>query len=352
MLPALGTTGVHAVARAVRVSMTTAEENKAFAELVPDNILDAVEGVGYRCDGRFLALNSYENRVYQVGIENGPPLIAKFYRPGRWSDAAIVEEHEFTLELAAREIPVVAPLTGAVGKTLHRHGPYRFALYPRRGGRSPELDNPEHLEQMGRFLARIHALGEVKPFAHRPALDIHHFGVESYQFLLSRNWIPPELETAYRTLAEDLIERIQGCFASAGSVNALRLHGDCHPGNILWTDQGPHIVDFDDARMGPAIQDLWMFLSGDRAYMTARLADLLEGYTEFHEFDPRELHLIEALRTLRMMHYAAWIARRWEDPAFPAAFPWFAGNRYWEEHILALREQAAAMDEPPLRLQP
>ncbi len=331
--------------------MTPEDENKAFADLGPDNILDAVEGAGYQCDGRFLALNSYENRVYQVGIEDGPPLVAKFYRPGRWPDVAIIEEHAYTLELAQREIPVVAPLVSHGGETLHHHGPYRFALYPRRGGRAPELDNPEHLEQMGRFLARIHALGEVRPFEHRPALDVQHFGVDSYQFLLARGWLPRELEVAYRTLAEDLIKGINACFARAGGVKVLRLHGDCHPGNILWTDEGPHIVDFDDARMGPAIQDLWMFLSGERSYMTARLGDLLEGYTEFHEFDPRELHLIEALRTLRMMHYAAWIARRWDDPAFPAAFPWFAGGRYWEEHILALREQAAAMEEQPLQLQ-
>ncbi len=331
--------------------MTREEENKAFADLGPDNILDAVEGAGYHCDGRFLALNSYENRVYQVGIEGGQPLVAKFYRPGRWPDEAIIEVHDYTLALAEREIPVVAPLINEAGMTLHRHGPNRFALYPRRGGRAPELDNPEHLEQMGRFLARIHALGEVRPFEHRPALDVHHFGVDSYHFVLQGGWIPRELEVAYRTLAEHLIKRINECFARAGKIKVIRLHGDCHPGNILWTDEGPHIVDFDDARMGPAVQDLWMFLSGDRSYMTARLTDLLEGYTEFREFDPRELHLIEALRTLRMMHYAAWIARRWEDPAFPAAFPWFGSGRYWEEHILALREQAAAMEEPPLQLQ-
>jgi Ser/Thr protein kinase RdoA (MazF antagonist) len=331
--------------------MAIEEESRAYTGLGPDNILDAVDGLGYVCDGRLLALNSYENRVYQVGIENGSPLVVKFYRPGRWSDEAILEEHAFTRELADREIPVVAPVPDGDGATLHRHGPYRFALYPCKGGRAPELDRPDHLKQIGRFLGRIHALGEVKPFVHRPALEVHHFGVESYQYLLAHRWIPTELETAYRTLAEDLIKRINGCFSRAGAVIALRLHGDCHPGNILWTDEGPHIVDFDDARMGPSVQDLWMFLSGDRGYMTARLMDLLEGYTQFHAFNPGELHLIEALRTLRMMHYAAWIARRWSDPAFPVAFPWFAGGRYWEEHILSLREQAAAMEEPPLSIQ-
>lgn len=319
-----------------------------YAQLGPEAVLAAVESAGYTCDGRLLALNSYENRVYQVGLDDAPALVAKFYRPGRWSDAQILEEHGYTVDLAQREIPVVAPIADAHGRTLLHHGPFRFALYPRRGGRAPDLEDPAQLEQLGRFLARIHAYGALRPFEHRPQIDIEHFGVESYRFLLEHGFIPRELETAYRTLAEDLIVRMRACFERAGPVPRLRLHGDCHPGNILWTDDGPHIVDFDDARMGPAVQDLWMFLSGDRTFMTARLADLLEGYTQFHDFDPRELNLVEALRTLRMLHYAAWIARRWGDPAFPRAFPWFAGGRYWEEHILALREQAALMDEPPL----
>lgn len=332
--------------------MTLEEENSAYARLGPADILDAVDSAvadsGRHCDGRFLALNSYENRVYQVGIEGQAPLIAKFYRPGRWSDDAIREEHTFTLELAGHEIPVVPPQASADGNTLHHHRAFRFALFPRRGGRAPELDNPDHLERLGRYLGRIHAVGEVRDFKHRPTLDIEHFGVDSIRTVLQCGLLPAELEIPYRTLAADLIERVRACYARAGSVKVLRLHGDCHAGNILWTDGGPHIVDFDDARMGPAIQDLWMFLSGDRRYMTARLADLMAGYTDFHDFDPRELHLVEALRTLRMMHYAAWIARRWNDPAFPLAFPWFGSNRYWEEHILALREQAALMDEPPL----
>ena len=327
---------------------TTTDENRAYQELGPDGILDAVESLGYRCDGRFLALNSYENRVYQVGIEDDAPVIAKFYRPARWSDEAIQEEHDFTLALSELEIPVVPPLRGDNGETLFRHGPYRIALYPRRGGHAPELDNPEHLEQMGRFLGRIHALGEAKPFDHRPTLTIEHFGVDSYQFLMESGFIPDYLATSYRTLAEDLIARIRHRFNDAGEVRTIRLHGDCHPGNILWTDDGPHIVDFDDARNGPAMQDLWMFLSGDRPYAQERLVDILIGYTEFRDFDARELHLVEALRTLRIIHYAAWLARRWDDPAFPHAFPWFNQPRYWEEHILALREQAALLDEPPL----
>jgi Ser/Thr protein kinase RdoA (MazF antagonist) len=323
-------------------------EREAFAYLTPDNMLDAVESLGIRCDGHFLALNSYENRVYQIGVEDSLPVIGKFYRPNRWSDAQIIEEHNFTLALAQQEIPVIAPLRDEAGETLHRFGPYRFAIYPRRGGRAPELDNPRHLEQLGRFVARIHAFGSVKPFVSRPSLDIESYAVRPRAFLLNNDFIPLHLIHAYETLTSDLIDQIHDCFERAGRIATIRLHGDCHPGNILWTEQGAHIVDFDDARMGPAVQDLWMFLSGDRRYMTARLADLLEGYTQFRDFNPAELHLVEALRTLRIIHYAGWIASRWSDPAFPQAFPWFDSDRYWEEHILSLREQAALMDEPPL----
>jgi len=329
--------------------MKPSDETKpVYADLDPDCVLDALEGIGWDCDGRLLALNSYENRVYQIGIENHPPIVAKFYRPGRWSDDTILEEHRFTHELAELEIPVVAPVPDENQHTLHHHAGYRFAVFPRCGGRAPELDNPGHLKQLGRFLGRMHALGATRQFRHRPYLDIGHFGVESSSYVMQCGMLPLELEVAYRTLADDLLDRIRACYERAGAVRNIRLHGDCHPGNILWTDAGPHIVDFDDTRMGPAIQDLWMFLSGDREYMTARLADLLAGYSDFHDFDARELHLVEALRTLRIMHYAAWIARRWNDPAFPVAFPWFGSGRYWEEHILTLREQAALMDEAPL----
>ena len=328
--------------------MTQTESLEAFAKLVPDQMLDAVESIGIKCDGRFLALNSYENRVYQVGVEDGLPVVAKFYRPLRWSDEAIIEEHKFTETLSALEIPVVAPLCDTNGVTLHQHGPYRFALYPNRGGRAPELDNPEHLEQMGRFIARIHAEGAVSDFQFRPTLDIESFAIQPRDYLVQSDFIPAHLDHAYQTLTGDLIIQIEQCFARAGEIQQIRLHGDCHPGNILWTDDGPHIVDFDDARTGPAIQDLWMFLSGDRHYMTARLADLLEGYTQFYDFNAAELHLVEALRTMRMIHYAAWLARRWDDPAFPLAFPWFNSVDYWENHILSLREQAALMNEPAL----
>lgn len=321
---------------------------QAFSNLTPDTMLDAIESTGLCCDGRFLALNSYENRVYQVGLDQGTPLVAKFYRPNRWSDESILEEHQFTLALAEQEIPVIAPTVDSNGNTLHQYKSYRFSLYPRRGGRAPELDNPDHLEQMGRFIGRIHAMGATQPFKHRPTLDIESFAVQPRRFLLDHDFIPSHLLEAYQSLTTDLITQIEQCFERAGDVQHLRLHGDCHPGNILWTDAGPHVVDFDDARMGPAIQDLWMFLSGDRSYMTARLADVLEGYTQFYDFNPSELHLIEALRTLRMIHYAAWLGSRWDDPAFPLAFPWFNTLNYWEEHIQSLREQAALMNEPAL----
>jgi Ser/Thr protein kinase RdoA (MazF antagonist) len=329
-------------------ALSLEDQNAAYRTLGPDAILDAVEAAGYGCDGHLLALNSYENRVYLVGVEDGPALVAKFYRPGRWSDDAIMEEHAFSLDLAEHEIPVVPPLADQQGRTLRTHGPFRFALYPRRGGRAPDLDNPAQLEQLGRLIGRIHTVGEVRPFLHRPTLSIEHFGVDSYQYLLAHRFIPRELETTYCALAVDLIAAVRDCYAAAAPVRDIRLHGDCHPGNILGTEAGFHIVDLDDSRMGPSVQDLWMFLSGERPYMTVRLADLLEGYTQFRPFEPRELQLIEALRTLRMMHYAAWLARRWEDPAFPQAFPWFGTPSYWHDHVATLREQVAALERPPL----
>ncbi|MEK7322704.1 MAG: serine/threonine protein kinase [Pseudomonadota bacterium] len=322
-----------------------------YQDLSPDRILDAVESTGRHCNGHLHALNSYENRVYQIGIDERDFIVAKFYRPGRWSDEAILEEHAYALELAEREIPVVPPLRDEHGETLHHHQGFRFALYPRRGGRWPDLDNPDNLVWLGRFIARIHALGAVQPFQHRPTLDIEHFGDESYRYVLEHGFIPRELELPYRSLAEDVLKQIRACYQRAGDVKHIRLHGDCHPGNILWTGDGPHFVDFDDCRMGPAVQDLWMLLSGERQEMTAQLAEILDGYTEFHDFNPRELNLVEALRTLRILHYSAWLARRWGDPAFKQAFTWFNTARYWEEQILALREQAALLDEPALTWQ-
>ena len=318
-----------------------------YSGLTPDTLLDAVEDCGYRTDGRFLALNSYENRVYQVGLEDEAPVIAKIYRPGRWSNEAILEEHDFALELANEEIPVVAPLS-IDGSTLHDWQGYRLALYPRQGGHWPELNTREEREWMGRFIARMHAVGSTRPFEHRPVLDIDSFGHQSRSYLLEQGYIPAHIETAYQTLSHDLLQQISSIFESAGNITQLRLHGDCHPGNILWTQQGPHFVDLDDCRSGPAIQDLWMLISGDRHEMQSLLIDIIEGYIQFQDFDERELQLIEPLRTLRIIHYAAWLARRWQDPAFPRAFPWFNTDRYWEEHILALREQASLLNEPAL----
>ena len=318
-----------------------------YAELGPATVLDALEGAGLRGDGRLLALNSYENRVYQVWLEDGSSVVAKFYRPARWSDAQILEEHALVAELAEREIPAVPPLAPD-GRTLLAHAGFRFAVYPRRGGRTPELERRDTLEWIGRFLGRIHAVGASRSFADRPALDADSFGREPRDWLLAHDFVPIDLREAWQSSVDQALAGAARCYGRAGAVRTLRLHGDCHAGNILWTDQGPHFVDFDDARTGPAVQDLWMLLAGERAAMTQQLGWVLAGYEQFREFDGRELHLLEALRTLRLVHYCAWIARRWDDPVFPAGFPWFGTHRYWQDRILELREQSALMDEPPL----
>ena len=324
-----------------------------FADLTPDAVLNAIDTTGVMSSGSLLALNSYENRVFQVGVEDGAQrfVVAKFYRPGRWSDAQILEEHAFTQELADAEVPAVPPLA-IDGRTLHERAGYRFALYPRRGGRAPELEDRVVREWLGRFIGRIHAVGSARPFVHRPALDIETFGEEPRRYVLASRWLPPDLRTVYAGVVAQALDGVRRCYERAGDLRLIRLHGDVHVGNVLWTDggpqAGPHFVDFDDARMGPAVQDLWMLLSGSREQQQAQLADLLAGYEDFAEFDRRELMLVEALRTLRLIHYSAWIARRWDDPAFPAAFPWFDTPRYWEQKILELREQVAAMAEPAL----
>jgi len=309
-----------------------------YANLDPSLILDAIESIGYHCSGGLLALNSYENRVYQVGIEDDAPLIAKFYRPHRWSDAAILEEHEFSTELLQHEIPVVAPINIA-GKTLHHYRDYRFSVFPRKGGRALELDNIEQLEWMGRFIARIHAVGAIKPFAHRPTLDAKTHGYTPYHFLIKHNFIPDSLQKFYSQTVEALLEKIEQRFQQASPITYIRLHGDFHAGNILWNDTGPQIVDLDDSLMGPAIQDIWMLLSGNEEQRRFQLNRILDGYCEFYDYNPREIHLIEALRSLRMIQYAAWLAVRWEDPAFPRSFPWFNTLHYWQEHINHLNDQ-------------
>ena len=324
-----------------------------YARLTPDVVLNAVDAAGLRCDGRLLALNSYENRVYQVGLEDGPLVVAKFYRPARWSDAQILEEHAFAAELDAAEIPVVAPMV-LEGATLQHAEGFRLAVSPRRGGRVPELDDGDTLEWLGRFIGRIHAVGATRRFAHRPSLDIEGFGEEPRAFLLASGLIPPDILAAWKQAADLALEAVRHAYARAGNVAALRLHGDCHAGNVLWTPAtgnaigGPHFVDLDDSRMGPAVQDLWMLISGDREAMGRQIGRILKGYEDFMDFDDRELQLVEALRTLRLLHYSAWIARRWDDPAFPINFPWFNTPRYWQDRVLELREQIAAMQEGPV----
>ena len=318
-----------------------------YNALEPDTILQAVESVGHITSGRMLALNSYENRVYRIELEEGAPLVAKFYRPDRWSDEAIAEEHAFAHELASEEIPVVAPLE-IDGETLLQYGGYRFSLFPLQGGRWPDLEYTEDMIWMGRFIARIHAVGKRQTFSHRAQISIQRLGHDAVAYLLSNEFIPAHLGRAYQTLAEDLLLIIEQRFGQAGDFSSLRLHGDCHRGNVLWTDRGPHFVDLDDCCNGPAIQDLWMLLSGERQEMTEQLCDLLEGYEEFATLELNELNLIEALRSLRMMHYAAWLARRWTDSAFHLAFPWFNTDQYWEQHVLELREQLARLQEPIL----
>ena len=320
-----------------------------YSELSPQMVLDAIEAVGHRCDGRVLALNSYENRVYQIGIEDASPLVAKFYRPARWTDAMIREEHAFACELAAQEIPVVAPLVSD-GVSLHVHRGFRYAVFPRRGGRWPELGTSEERLWVGRFLGRIHAVGRAARFHERARLSVEDLGRRARDFVLGGDWMPDYLATKYADVTDELLQEVEARAEGWRGATLGRILGDCHRGNILWTDQGPHFVDLDDCLTGPAIQDLWMLLAGGQEEMRTGLHDLLEGYEQFLPFDRGEIALIEPLRALRMIHYSAWLARRWHDPAFPQAFPWFAEPRYWEQHYRALEEQLTAVLNPPLEL--
>ncbi len=326
-----------------------AEAAHPYARLTPDLVLDALAGIGLYGDGRLMALGSYENRVYQVTLEDGSRVVAKFYRPGRWSDAQILEEHDFSLELAGAEVPVVAPLV-IDNRTLHRHEGFGFAVSPWRGGRTPELDDFEVLEWTGRFLARIHTVGALKPFTVRPALDLQTFGTDSRDWLMQHDILPLDQASAWHKACDEALNIIGN---QLHPTQPLRLHGDCHPGNVLWTpvDEtggGPHFVDLDDARSGPAVQDLWMLLSGERPQRSMQLSTLLDGYEQFRDFDRRELAFIEPLRTLRLIHYSAWLARRYADPIFPINFPWFGSSDYWRGQIDMLHEQIEAMQEPPL----
>ncbi len=320
------------------------ENQTPYAQLDPNAILDAIESTGFICTGSLIALNSYENRVYQIGLENAEPLIAKFYRPNRWSSAAILEEHQFSLELAQHEIPIIAPLM-IKDQTLHHHHEFRFALFPRRGGHALELDNSEQLEWMGRFLGRLHRVGACQAFNHRIQLNVQNYGHDPYNFLIDQNFIPDYLVTNFCNTVERVLHKIKQVFEAIGNVSSLRLHGDCHAGNVLWSESGPHIVDLDDCLMGPAIQDIWMLLSGETDQMNLQLDKILQGYCEFHDFKPHERHLIEPLRTLRMLHYSGWLAKRWNDPAFPVSFPWFNTPVYWQNLLVNLIEQEELLDQ-------
>ena len=328
-----------------------ASKPHAYATLTPDVVLDALSDLGLAVDGRLTALSSYENRVYQVMLDDNSAVVAKFYRPERWSDAQILEEHQFATALMAEEVPLVGPLR-LRGQTLHHAHGFAFSVSPRRGGRMPELDDAEVLEWIGRFIARIHSVGAQQDFAVRPSLNIQTFAIESRDWLVDNQLIPLDQQTEWLAVCNQAIEMATEKFAAHPAHN-IRLHGDCHPGNILWTptdlpNGGPHFVDLDDARMGPAIQDLWMLLSGDRAQRSMQLSMLLDGYEQMRELNRSELALIEPLRTLRLIHYSAWLARRKDDPAFAQHFSWFGSSDYWAGQTHLLVEQCEAMQEEPL----
>lgn len=317
-----------------------------FSSLGPDVILSAVEAFDLIPDGRFIALNSYENRVYQIGLEDAKPIIAKFYRPARWSDAAIIEEHDFAIELGAQEIPVAVPMTAPTGSTLVHHEGFRVALFPRLAGDWPDLDRAGRLTWLGRFLGRIHAVGRARAFVHRPRIDVTEMGRDAAQFLLDGNLLPLEQQAGYQQVTDELLSIVDERLQAVNAIS-IRLHGDCHPSNVLWSESGPSFVDLDDCRSGPAIQDLWMLVSGEDWEQRAQLEALLEGYRVFADFDRRELQLVEPLRSLRMVYYAGWLARRWNDPAFPQAFPWFGSHGYWRDHVDDLRNQLALLSAQP-----
>lgn len=328
-----------------------------YAGLTPDVVLGAVESLGLLPDGRLLALNSYENRVYRVGLEVPLPqaspgsiarqLVVKFYRLGRWTDAQILEEHDFATELAGADLAAVPPLR-VDGITLHEHAGFRFAAFECRPGASPDLDQPGARELFGRTLGRLHAQGARRAFEHRDSLAQWRYGERARGQVLALDIIPAPLDVKYADVSGELIQAVSRCDEAIGPTRWLRLHGDCHPGNVLWQSTGPLFVDFDDSIMGPAVQDLWMFIAGTPDQMRREWSVLLDGYEQFAHFDALEAGLIEALRAMRMLNHAAWIAQRWDDPAFPLAFPWFGGARYWERHIDELRDQLSALDDPPL----
>ena len=316
-----------------------------FAGLTPDTVLAAAEAVGLEPDGHLFALNSYENRVYRIGCNDSPPLVLKFYRSNRWSDVQILEEHAFATELAAAEIPVVAPMKLGDSTLRHFQG-FRLAAFPLRPGGSPDLDQPEARELLGRTLGRIHAIGALRAFVARPSLSGERLGASARRTVLASVQFPQHMHERYEQVSARLIEQVRDVFEGSGGWRSIRLHGDCHLGNILWQPQGPVFVDLDDCLNGPAIQDLWMFLSGNPDERRHQWSELMAGYERFATLDHRQTELIEVLRAVRMLNHAAWIAQRWLDPAFPRAFPWFGEARFWEQHVLDLAEQSQTLDEP------
>ncbi|HET8849217.1 MAG TPA: serine/threonine protein kinase [Marinobacter sp.] len=321
-----------------------------YDALTPEVILDALEQAGFPVSGRLFALNSYENRVYQIGLDDQPPVIAKFYRPGRWTEAAIREEHLFSAELMAADIPVIGPMTLNHGDTLGHHNDFRFAVFPQRGGQAPDTSVTDTLYRLGQWLGQMHNVGCQKPFEHRPGFDLIG-GLEAHhRYLTDEGWVPNDLRPAWDSLIPDLVRLCRERIAEAGEVDTLRIHGDCHAGNILCRDEQMLFVDLDDCRQGPAIQDMWLLLNGEAHERGAQLGELIEGYEMFRDFNRRERHLIEPLRCYRQLAHCAWLARRWEDPAFPRFFPWFGQPRFWSDQILSLREQLSALQEPALSL--
>jgi len=315
-----------------------------FEQLTPEKIMDAVEDHGYLCNGGVFALNSYENRVYQIGIEGEMKhVIAKFYRPNRWSLQQIKEEHQFCFELQEHDISVITPLKNTQGNSIHCHEDFYFSLFPKVGGYAPELDYQENLQIMARMLARLHLIGERKLFKHRPKLEIQTFGHDSINYV-SQHFIPFEHKSNYDSICHELLaamnEKLRGC-------HNIRVHGDLHIGNILMRDDIPVLLDFDDSRLAPAIQDIWMLLSGEESEQKIQLQKIITAYQEFRDFPHDEIVMIESLRTLRMLHHCAWLARRWDDPAFAQAFPWLIENSYWLQHIQDLRNQLEALSINP-----
>lgn len=319
-----------------------------FQTLHPDTIMDALFEQGIRVDSGLTPLNSYENRVYQFQDEDRRRYVVKFYRPQRWSAEQISEEHQFAHELMNDEVPVAAPLEFN-GQTLLTHQGYYYAVFPSLGGRQFEADNLDQMEWVARYLGRLHQTGRKKTFISRPAIDVNEYLIEPRHVFEHSTLIPAGLKAAFLNATDSLIEAVMAQWHTR--FDLLRLHGDCHAGNILWRD-GPLFVDLDDARNGPAVQDLWMLLNGDKAERRMQLETIIEAYEEFSEFKTDEIALIEPLRAMRMVYYLAWLIRRWDDPAFPKNFPWLTGEDYWHRQTLTFIEQVKVLQEPPLQLTP